>query len=268
MHPIKVVHFLVTKMVKFLMIIYKNKLDMEKIKYAFFFIFIGKAALISAMLLVPSTSAQMPVQKDTFEKSVRTEYVTNPADTLADDVYVLTEDVPVGNKERGEFFNRWFWSMVACADDNGEFQDSKLGNAPKFIKVPNGDHRQLAADIICTFDENGDNKVSYGEYVEKSVSLLEQKSGKKIMLKESEELQKTFLLPLFDGFDYDRNKKEYTLDEVAATIYALDQYSSLGKGILSGETLLEELNYVFEKGRPDFTFEHNRAEYYKNNVRR
>jgi len=223
------------------------------------------AALVSAMLLAPSTSAQMPVQKDIFEKSARTEYVTNPADSLSDNVYVLNEDLPVGNKERGEFFNNWFWAMFACADDNGEFQDSKLGNAPKFIKVPNKDYKQLAADIICTFDKNGDNKVDYSEYVNKSDALVNQKAGRTLSLSEKDAFHKNFFIPLFHGFGFDREPNDYSVDEVAATLYALDQYSSLGKGILSGEELIKELGYVLEHGKPDMCFQKSRVDYYDNN---
>lgn len=66
----------------------KKQIEMEKIKFTICAIIIGIAVLISATLLAPSTSAQMPVQKDTFEKSVRPEYVINPVDTLGEDVYV------------------------------------------------------------------------------------------------------------------------------------------------------------------------------------
>lgn len=240
---------------------------MEKIKYAFFFIFIGKAALISAMMFAPATSAQTSAtEQDTFVHSPKTEYVTEQNDRLSDDVFVWNADeTPVGNKERGEFINRWFWAMFSCADEDGKFQDDRLGNAPKFIKVPNKDYKQLAADIICTFDKNGDNKVDFGEYLEKSNELIEQNAGRRFNLDEKREYATNYFIPWFNGFNYDFNSKEYTVDEVAATIYALDKYSSLGKGILNGEKLVKELNYVKENGSPDDCFQRNMTEYYDNN---
>lgn len=251
----------------FLSLQLQSKLDMEKIKYAFFFIFIGKAALISAMMFAPSTAAQMQtLDHDTFERSPKMEYVTEPNDRFADDVFVVNAE-PVGNKERGEFFNRWFWAMVVCVDDDGKFQDSKLGTAPKYIKVPNKDYRQLAADIICTFDKNGDNKVNYDEYIEKSKALLNQKAGKTLPPNVIDNFSREFFYPLFYGFDYDNNTKEYNIDEVAATIYALDGYSSSGKGILSGERLMNEVNYVLENGNPDECFDRSRINYYKEYVK-
>jgi len=225
---------------------------------------VGKAALISAMMMVPNTASQMPtLDKDTFERSPKTEYVTEPNNYI-DSVYVLNSE-PVGNKDRGEFFNRWFWAMFACVDDNGEFQDSRLGNAPKYIKVPNKDYKQLAADIICTFDKNGDNKVNYKEYTEKSEELVNQKAGRNLSYFEMEKFYDNFFTPWFKGLNYDRNKDEYSVDEVAATLYALDQYSSGGDGILSGEKLIKELSYVMDNGYPDVNFQNNRTTYYINN---
>ena len=226
------------------------------------------AALVSAMLLAPSTSAQMPVQKDIFEKSARTEYVTNPADSLSDNVYVLNEDLPVGNKERGEFFNNWFWAMFACADDNGEFQDSKLGNAPKFIKVPNKDYKQLAADIISTFDQNGDYKVNIHEYGQKSRNLVEQKVGQALSTDLTNQFYDNYFIPWFKGFDYDGKKDVYNVNELAATLYALDRFSSstsAGKGYIRGDKLLFELGYVMDNGYVDECFERGRTDYYINN---
>ena len=70
-----------------------------------FLTMIIKAALLSAMLMVPNTASQMPtLEKDTFERSPKTEYVTEP-NNYVDSVYVLNSE-PVGNKERGEKFNR------------------------------------------------------------------------------------------------------------------------------------------------------------------
>ena len=44
-----------------------------------FLTMIIKAALLSAMLMVPNTASQMPtLEKDTFERSPKTEYVTEP----------------------------------------------------------------------------------------------------------------------------------------------------------------------------------------------
>lgn len=223
---------------------------------------IALAALISAMMLAPSTSAQTSnIERDTFEYSPKTEYVTNPADTLADDVYDLAAN-PVGNKEKGEFFNKWFWAMVGCVDENGKFQDSRLNGAPKYIKVPNMDYRQLAADIMCTFDENGDNKIDYTEYANKSEQLMNKKAGRTLPPDVLLNFHREFFSPLFDGFDYDRNLKEYNIDEIAATLYALDRYSSSGQGILSGEKLMNEVNYVIENGKPDKSFRWSRAIYY------
>jgi Ca2+-binding EF-hand superfamily protein len=227
------------------------------------------ATLISAMLLAPSTSAQMPVQKDTFEKSAKTEYVSNPIDTLGDDVYVLNETELVGNKERGEKFNKWFWQMVGCANEDGSFDYDKLGNSPLYFKFPEKDYKQLATDIISTFDQNGDNKVNYGEYVEKSEQLVNQQAGKRLPISEMDEFRNDLFLPWFNGFDYDKNKDSYSVDELAATLYALDNISGTnkdGNGFIRGDRLLYELAYVLDKGRPDVAFQNSRVDYYVKNV--
>ncbi|MBQ6516704.1 hypothetical protein IJI31_05945 [bacterium] len=228
----------------------------------------GKAALISAMLLAPSTSSQMPVEKDTFEKSAKTEYVTNPSDTLADDVYDLAAN-PVGNKERGEFFNKWFWQMVACANEDGSFNADKMNGASLYFRFPEKDYKQLAADIICTFDKNGDNKIDYYEYAKKSEQLVNEKAGKTLSADVIGQFHSNFFAPWFNGFDYDREKNEYNINEVAATLYALDCFSSTstsGKGYICGDKLLYELGYVMDNGKPDICFEKNRIRYYNEYV--
>ena len=226
----------------------------------------GKAALISAMMMAPSTAAQMQtLDKDTFERSPKMEYVTEPSDRFADDVFVVNAE-PVGNKERGEFFNKWFWAMIACVDDDGKFQNSRLGSAPKYIKVPNKDYRQLAADIICTFDKNKDNKVNFTEFSEKSEALVRQKAGGSVPEAAMTKMHGEFFYPLFFGMDYDRNPREYDINEVAATLYALDGFSSGGQGFLDGEKLVYEVGYAIENGRPDKCFERSRIDYYNEYV--
>lgn len=180
---------------------------MEKIKFTICAIIIGIAVLISATLLAPSTSAQMPVQKDTFEKSVRPEYVINPVDTLGEDVYVWNETELVGNKERGEKFNKWFWQMVGCADDDGNFDAKKLNGAPLCFEFPEKDYKQLAADIMSTFDKDGDDKVNYYEYSTKSEKLINAQAGQILPQNVLNEFNNDLLLPWFKGFDYDDNKK-------------------------------------------------------------
>lgn len=242
---------------------------MEKIKYAFFFIFIGKAALISAMMFAPSTSAQMQsLEKDTFERSPKIEYVTEPNDRFADDVFVLNAE-PVGNKERGEKFNKWFWQMVACANDDGSFNVDKMNGASLYFRFPEKDYKQLAADIICTYDKNGDNKVDYYEYAKKSEQLINEKAGKPLSADVIGQFHSDFFAPWFNGFDYDREKEEYNINEVAATLYALDCFSSStsgGKGYLKGDNLLYELGYVMDNGKPDKCFQDSRIEYYNKYV--
>lgn len=225
---------------------------------------IALSALISAMLLAPSTSSQMPVENDTFEKTARTEYVTNPAETLANDVYNLAAN-PVGNKERGEKFNKWFWDMVGCADDDGSFNAKKLNGAPIGFDLPNKDYKQLAADIICTFDKNGDNRVDWREYHEKSDALVNQKAGRTLSLSEKDAFNKDFFIPWFDGFGFDREPNDYSIDEVAASLYALDNLSCGGNGYIRGDILIEELGYVMDHGEPDANFELTRAKYYSEN---
>lgn len=227
------------------------------------------ATLISAMLLAPSTSAQMPVQKDTFEKSAKTEYVSNPVDTLGDDVYVLNETELTGNKERGEKFNKWFWYMVGCANEDGSFNYDKLGSESLYFRFPEKDYKQLATDIISTFDQNGDDKVNYGEYVEKSEQLVNQQAGRRLPISVMDEFRNDFFLPWFNGFDYDKNKDSYSVDELASTLYALDCFScssSAGKGYIRGDKMLYELAYVMDKGSPDASFEISRVDYYKKYV--
>ena len=92
--------------------------------------------------------------------------------------------------------------MFACMDENGKFQDSKLGSAPKYIKVPNQDYRQLAADIMCTFDKNGDNKIEYMEYAKKSEQLMNEKAGRTLPPDVLTNFHRNFFTPLFNGFDY------------------------------------------------------------------
>ena len=252
-------------------VVSKKQIEIEKIKFTICAIIIGIAVLISATLLAPSTSAQMPVQKDTFEKAVSTEYVTNPVDTLGEDVYVWNETEIVGNKEKGEKFNKWFWQMVGCADDDGNFDAKKLNGASIYFEFPDKDYKQLAADIMSTFDENGDNKVNYYEYATKSVNLVNAQARQILPQSVMNEFKRDLFIPLFNGFDYDDNKNEYDVNELAATLYALDCYSSSssgGKGYICGHNLLRELNYVIDNGRPDISFRKSRIEYYENNVRR
>lgn len=227
------------------------------------------AALISAMLLAPSTSTQMPVQKDTFEKSDRFEYVTSPVDTLGDDVYVLDETELVGNKERGEHFNKWFWQMLDCANSDGSFNYDALGDASLYFRFPEKDYKQLATDIISTFDINEDNKIDFHEYVSKSEDLINAQAGKTLSREVMAQFHETYFLPWFKGFDYDDNKKEYNVDELAATLYAMDRISSGtydGRGFISGDQMLYELGYVMDNGRPDVSFEKSRIDYYNKNV--
>lgn len=227
------------------------------------------ATLISAMLLAPSTSAQMPVQKDTFEKSAKTEYVSNPVDTLGDDVYVLNETELTGNKERGEKFNKWFWQMVGCANEDGSFNAGKLNGAPICFDIPNKDYKQLATDILSTFDQNGDNKVNYTEYREKSEQLVNQQAGQKLPISVLDEFHKDFFWPWFHGFNYDKNRDLYSVDELAATLFAMDRISSGtndGRGYISGDKMLYELAYVLDNGIPDGSFQNSRDDYYIKNV--
>ena len=226
---------------------------------------IGKAALISAMLMTPNTASQMPtLENDTFERSPKTEYVTEPNDDIyADSVYVVNS-APVGNKERGEKFNKWFWDMLFCANDDGSFNANNLNGASFVFEIPNKDYKQLATDIVSTFDKNGDNKVNYDEYTKKSEELVNQKAGRKLNGDEMHGFYTDFFIPWFKGFNYDRNPDEYSVDEVAASLYALDQYSSFGKGALRGDKLLLELGYVMDNGSPDRSFQASRTEYYTN----
>lgn len=180
---------------------------MEKIKFTICAIIIGIAVLISATLLAPSTSAQIPVQKDTFEKSVRPEYVINPVDTLGEDVYVWNETELVGNKERGEKFNKWFWQMVGCSDEDGNFDAKKINGASIYFEFPDKDYKQLAADIMSTFDKDGDEKVNYYEYSTKSEKLINAQAGQTLPQNVLNEFNNDLLLPWFKGFDYDDNKK-------------------------------------------------------------
>lgn len=242
---------------------------MEKIKFTICAIIIGIAVLISATLLAPSTSAQMPVQKDTFEKSVSTEYVTNPVDTLGDDVYVWNETEIVGNKERGEKFNKWFWQMLDCANPDGSFNAKKLNGASIYFEFPNKDYKQLATDIISTYDKNGDNKVDYYEYSTKSERLVNAQAGKTFSLEAMKQFENVYFLPWFKGFDYDRTPNFYSVDELAANLYAMDRLSSGtddGRGYIRGDRMLYELGVVMDKGIPDATFEKSRIDYYKKNV--
>lgn len=244
---------------------------MEKIKFTICAIIIGIAVLISATLLAPSTSAQMPVQKDTFEKSVRPEYVINPVDTLGEDVYVWNETELVGNKERGEKFNKWFWQMVGCSDEDGNFDAKKINGASIYFEFPDKDYKQLAADIMSTFDKDGDEKVNYYEYSTKSEKLINAQAGQILPQNVLNEFNNDLLLPWFKGFDYDDNKREYDINELAATLYAMDRISSGtndGRGYIRGDRMLYELAYVIDNGRPDISFRKSRIEYYENNVRR
>jgi len=227
------------------------------------------ATLISAMLLAPSTSTQMPVQKDTFEKSDRFEYVTSPVDTFGDDVYVLNETELTGNKERGEKFNKWFWQMVGCANEDGSFNAGKLNGASIYFEFPDKDYKQLATDILSTFDQNGDNKVNYTEYREKSEQLVNQQAGQKLPISVLDEFHRDFFWPWFHGFDYDKKHDLYSVDELAATLFAMDRISSGtydGRGYIRGDKMLYELAYVMDKGRPDVTFQNSRVDYYVKNV--
>lgn len=232
---------------------------------------IALSALISAMLLAPSTSAQTPVQKDTFEKSDRFEYVTNPSDTLGDDVYVLSETELVGNKERGEQFNKWFWNMVFCANDDGSFNYDALGDKSLYFRFPEKDYKQLATDIISTFDKDGDNKVDRFEYTKKSEQLVNTEIGKNLSADQLAQFHSTFFGPWFWGFDYDNKTDFYSVDELAATLYAMDRISSGtydGRCYIRGDKMLYELGYVMDNGRPDYSFQDSRIDYYKNNVRK
>lgn len=230
-----------------------------------FLTMIIKAALLSAMMMVPNTASQMPtLEKDTFERSPKTEYVTEPNDNYIDSVYVLNNE-PVGNKERGEKFNKWFWDMIACANDDGSFNAQNLNGASIDFEIKNKDYKQLAADIVSTFDKNGDNKVNYSEYTKKSEELVNQKAGRNLNYYEMREYYDNFFRPWFNSFDYDRNYDEYNIDEVAATLYALDKSSSGGNGYIRGDKLLQELGYVMDNGRPDVKFQNNRTTYYINN---
>ena len=250
-------------------VVSKKQIEMEKIKFTICPIIIGKAALISAMLLAPSTSAQRPVQKDTFEKSDRFEYVTNPSDTLGDDVYVWNETELVGNKERGDQFNKWFWQMVFCANDDGSFNADRLNGASMYFRFPDKDYKQLATDIISTFDKDGNNKVDYAEYSSKSEQLVNAQVGKTLSVDVLNKFNDNFFYPWFKGFDFDRTPDFYSVDELAATLYALDDISGSsvdGNGYIRGDKLLYELGVVMEKGRPDISFEESRIDYYNKNV--
>lgn len=161
--------------------------------------------------------------------------------------------------------------MVGCADDDGNFDAKKLNGAPLCFEFPEKDYKQLAADIMSTFDKDGDDKVNYYEYSTKSEKLINAQAGQILPQNVLNEFNNDLLLPWFKGFDYDDNKREYDVNELAATLYALDCYSSSssgGKGYICGDNLLRELNYVIDNGRPDISFEKNRIEYYKNNIRK
>ena len=250
-------------------VVSKKQIEMEKIKFTICPIIIGKAALISAMMMAPSTSSQMPAQKDTFEKSDRFEYVTNPSDTLGDDVYVWNETELVGNKERGDQFNKWFWQMLDCANPDGSFNADRLNGASMYFRFPDKDYKQLATDIISTFDKDGDNKVDYAEYSSKSEQLVNAQAGKTLPLETIKQFRDVYFLPWFKGFDYDRTPDFYSVDELAATLYALDCFSSSsydGKGYIRGDKMLYELGVVMDKGSPDAPFEKSRIDYYNKNA--
>jgi len=230
---------------------------------------IGKAILVSAMMSAPQTAAQMQtLDKDMFEKSPKTEYVTEPNNDFVDSVYVVQDTQLKGNKERGEKFNKWFWDMVFCANKDGSFNAERLNGASLYFKFPEKDYQQLAADIISTFDQNGDYKVNIHEYGQKSRNLVEQKVGQALSTDLTNQFYDNYFIPWFKGFDYDGKKDVYNVNELAATLYALDRFSSstnAGKGYIRGDKLLFELGYVMDNGYVDECFERGRTDYYINN---
>jgi len=128
----------------------------------------------------------------------------------------------------------------------------------------------LETDIISTFDKDGDNKVDYHEYIRKSEVLVDAQVGKTLSVDVLNKFNETFFYPWFKGFDYDRTPDFYSVDELAATLYALDDISGSsenGNGYIRGDRLLYELGVVMDKGSPDVSFEKSRIDYYNKNVR-
>ena len=164
-------------------------------------------------------------------------------------------------------FERWFWDMIDCINDEDKFDTKYMlekGYDYYYPEIPDFD--VLAESIVKSMDKNGDNEIDKKEFIDKSIEILEQQ-GQDYSWEEEQNMKNRVLAPLFRGLDYigsatDRTNGTNTLNEkeIAGNLYALSK-RNLRDGHFSGSAVAEEFLNIMYNYEPTVQFESERASY-------